>query len=124
MKSDHIIPGIPMPPSLTTYLEVLGEDDTLKLIMELGGAPIYFTENPKTRSRIAGVVGHDKAAALARELGMGSHHLPNAKRWAAYQYRRRNVPDREIARLLRVSDRTVASWLKRHTDSAQAELPF
>lgn len=96
--------------------------------MTFGGADLYLTPTPKGRSRLAGLVGHAKAAELAEAAAHLPRRIPTAKPWVAAVYRAQGLPVAEIARKLHVSDVTVRAYLKRYgasgaTSSRQPRLP-
>ncbi|WP_126976512.1 helix-turn-helix domain-containing protein [Frigidibacter oleivorans] len=103
---------IPPPPAhVAPYVRVLGLDLAVEFLMTFGGAEIYIAASPQARNRVAGLVGRDKALALAEELL--PRRVPTAKPWIAAVLRSQGLPVAEIARRLHATDVTVRSWLKR-----------
>lgn len=105
---------LPRPPAhVEPFVRVLGVDDTVTLLSELGGAGIYIGRNPKGQSRLVQLLGRDKAEALASlvETGEWPARIPLAKPWVAQVLRARGLPVLEIARILRTTDVTVRKYL-------------
>ncbi len=104
--------ALTVPAHVQPYVEVLGLELTVALLLECGGAPLYL---PDTRglddSRIVQVLGKDRALALGRHFGRGLVKVPLAKSFIAAYYLSQNVPVVEIARLLHVDRSTVQRWL-------------
>ena len=79
--------------------------------MQFGGAELYLATAPK-RSRLAQVIGVDKAADLAAQAHRLSARVPVAKRWLARVMKSKGLSNAEIARKLHVTDVTVRAYLK------------
>ena len=102
--------ALKVPAHVQPFVDVLGADLTERLVMELGGAPVYLSERPQGRSKAVDVLGVEKTIALARALGPGMVKIPNAKRWLAARLSSRSVAVYEIARRLHMSERAVRGW--------------
>lgn len=105
---------LPRPPAhVEPFVRVLGVDDTVTLLSELGGAAIYMGHNPTTRSRLVQLLGRDKAEALVSLVQSGEWpaRIPLAKAWVAQVLHARGLPVLEIARILRTTDVTVRKYL-------------
>ncbi len=103
---------IPPPHNVAPFVEILGEELCVDFLLTFGGAPIYFTDNPKSRNRVADLVGHRKTGELADRLGSRlSVHIPTAKHWLAAVLKARGVAVQEIARTLHVSIPTVRKYV-------------
>lgn len=103
----------PRPPAnLEGYVDVLGVDLTVELLMQLGGSEVYFAEDPKGKGMVERIVGREKAAALSGLSSSLSRRVPTGNRWCAQVLRSKGLPVAEIARRLRVTDTTVRSYLK------------
>lgn len=112
--------GTPPPPAhIAPYVHVLGPELAVRFLLSFGGAELYLAANPKGRSRVAGLVGVEKAAALAGEFL--PRRVPTAKPWIATVWRSQGLPVAEIARRLHVSDVTVRNWLRRAAPVAAPE---
>lgn len=118
----------PEPPAhIDAYVQVLGVDLAVEFLMTFGGAQLYIAPNPKKRSRLAGLIGLEKARALARVSDNLPARVPTAKPWIASVMHSKGLPVSEIARTLHVSDVSVRSWLRKSafiidTDHRQASL--
>ena len=53
------------PAQAEAYVSVLGVDGAIAFLLAFGGTEIYLARNPQARSRVAALVGRDKAEALA-----------------------------------------------------------
>ncbi|RJG46458.1 helix-turn-helix domain-containing protein [Mesorhizobium sp. DCY119] len=103
---------IPVPANVEPYVRVLGIDLTIAFLTEFGGAELYLARMPQGRSRVARLVGRDKAAALAEAAERLPRRVPLAKRWIAEVYWSKGLSTAEIARRLRSTDVSVRGWLK------------
>jgi len=106
--------GLPPPPAhVEPYVRVLGTDLAVEFLLAFGGAEIYLAAAPKGRSRLAAVIGIEKAAALADTAELLPRRVPTAKPWIATVMRAQGLPVAEIARRLHTSDVSVRAWLKK-----------
>ncbi len=105
---------LPPPPAhVEPYVRVLGIEMTVEFLMEFGGAELYLAKTPKARSRLAALIGIDKAKALAASAELLQRRVPTAKPWIASVMRAKGLPIAEIARTLHVSDVSVRNMLKK-----------
>lgn len=93
------------------YVEVLGTDLTVEFLLSFGGAEIYITQDPRSRSRVVDLIGRKNAVALAAVADRLPRRVPLAKAWIAAVLHARGLPKNEIARRLHVSDVTVRKFL-------------
>jgi hypothetical protein len=107
---------IPVPANLEPYVRVLGVDLAIAFLTEFGGAELYIGKRPQQRSRLAKLVGVEKAAALAAAAEGLPKRVPLGKRWMAKVHQARGLSTAEIARRLRASDVAVRGWLKAADD--------
>lgn len=118
--ADKAAPSVPA--HIAPYVRILGVDLAVEFLLAFGGAQLYIAPNPKNRSRLATLVGVDKARELARVAEDLPARVPTAKPWIAAILRTKNLPVSEIARRLHSSDVSVRAWLKKH-ESSQGENP-
>jgi DNA-binding transcriptional regulator YiaG len=112
-------PLLPPPPAhVAPYVSVLGTADAVTFFLTFGGAELYLAANPKGRSRLAALIGAERASALARISERLPARVPTAKPWIAAVWASEGLPKSEIARRLHVSDVTVRGWLKRPAANA------
>lgn len=104
-------PVIRAPAQIQPYIDVLGVEDTVKFLLEFGGAELSLRSSPR-RGRVAELFGQEKAAELADVAGHLPRRIPLAKPWLAQQLREKGLPVAEIARTLHVSDVSVRAYLK------------
>lgn len=110
--------GWPPPPAhVAPYVDVLGPEQALDFLLEFGGAELYLARAPQRRSRVARLVGADRARALANISERLPARVPLAKPWCAAMLRARGLPVAEIARRLHASDVAVRGWLRRAPDT-------
>lgn len=104
--------ALPFPPAnLRPYVEVLGVDLTVAVLLELGGAEVNWSLNPRS-SALVKLVGRDKAEALAERMDDPISRVPLGNAWIAPVLHARGYATAEIARRLRVSDVTVRQYLR------------
>lgn len=113
------------------YVEALGQDMAVTFLLEFGGAEIYLATSPKSRSRVAKLVGWDKAVALAQLSERLQRRVPLANKWIAASLKARGLSVADIARRMRASDVAVRKWISEHEapdqrkpDPDQPELPL
>ena len=95
------------------FVAVLGAKLAVQFLLQFGGAELYLAKNPKGRSAVAELVGHDKARALAESDGVAAQRrIPLAKRWLATMLSWQGHSTAQIARTLRVTDTSARKWLK------------
>lgn len=116
----------PIPAQLEPFVRVLGPDDAVTFLMTFGGAEMYFAKAPKGRSRLAQVLGFEKAEALAAEAESNPsmpRRIPLGKAWIAQLHHQRGLPVAEIARRLHTTDVTVRKYLANRGESTPVEDP-
>ncbi|MEL6587730.1 MAG: helix-turn-helix domain-containing protein [Pseudomonadota bacterium] len=113
------------PAHIAPYVDVLGSDLALKLLIELGGSEVYFGAQAGSGGKLAKVVGRDKARELAQRVGAHTHRVPLPRKWLIVQLRAKGLPVAEIARRLHVTDVTVRRHLSdRPRDDRQSSFGF
>lgn len=103
------------PPAVAPYVRALGVDLTVEVLLEFGGAEIYFSPTSNGRSKLAKLVGAERAAELTQTLQAGTRghrRVPTARRWIAFRLRDRGLPIAEIARRLHVTDVGLRKWFE------------
>lgn len=104
---------IPRPPAhVQPYVDALGADLALDLLLAFGGSEVYLASRPTEKSRVAQVIGLDGVAALAQVSDSLKSRIPTARPWCAACLRARGLPVAEIARRLSANDSSVRRWLK------------
>lgn len=109
---DHVVP----------YVRAVGLHKTVQLLLECGGAPLYFAKNPTFRSRVVAIVGEEGVQALEEELGTRAPRVPLANRWIATYLAADGMKVHEIARRMHTSDVTVRNYLKGRSAPGQLNL--
>ena len=105
-------PACQAPPHVQPYVDALGHDRALALLLAFGGSEVYLASRPTERSRVAQVIGTDGVAALAGISDTLKSRIPTARPWCAACLRAGGLPVAEIARRLSANDSSVRRWLK------------
>jgi hypothetical protein len=105
-------PTIQTPVQIAPFVDVLGIDGAIEFLLEFGGAELKFARNPRETSQLSQLVGIDNARALGVAAARLPRRIPLAKRWLAMQLKSQGLSIAEIARKLRVQDKTASAFLK------------
>ena len=109
------LPARPMPKptaQVGVYVEILGADLAVTFLLTFGGAELYLAQNPKGRSQVEAVIGHDTARALAAQDHRLQRRVPLAKKWLAQMLNWQGHSIAHIARTLRTTDVSVRNMLR------------
>jgi hypothetical protein len=93
------------------YVEALGPDLALSLILHFGGADLYIPEKPTNASELVAVIGFDGVQKLQAVRDRLQYRVPVANRWAARIMAWQGLSNAAIARRLRVTTTSVRLWL-------------
>jgi DNA-binding NtrC family response regulator len=105
----------PKPPAqLQPYVDILGPELTVELLLCFGGAELYIPADPKGRGWLERLVGTDKAKELARAAHLLQRRIPLGNAWVAACLHHQGWSITAIARKLRVTDVTVRRHLDRY----------
>ena len=79
----EITRAMPRPTAqVAPYVEVLGAELAVKLILAFGGSEIHLATDPKGRSAVEHLIGQEKAKALAAHTAMQmKQRVPLARKW-------------------------------------------
>ncbi|MBA5777456.1 helix-turn-helix domain containing protein [Stappia sp. F7233] len=100
-----------IPANIAPYVDALGVDDTIRLLLELGGSQIHLPRaGTSSRSMAAGLLGAEKIAMLAAVMGHGYIKVPLGKKWIAQVMFARGESLNAIARTVRSDVATVRRW--------------
>ncbi|WP_386173173.1 helix-turn-helix domain-containing protein [Sulfitobacter sp. R86518] len=99
------------PANIQVYEDILGTDGAVEFLLTFGGAELYMPTDPKGGSKVAQLVGIEKARALADASHAMKARIPTAKRWIAQVLKSKGLPVAEIARKLHMTDVTVRKYL-------------
>lgn len=97
-------------PELKPFVEVLGEDDTAKVFLELGGSQVYLSTRRPRDGVVTKLLGPDKTRLLAGKLcgGTGGYiKIPLGREWLVNVMARKGMTDNVIARTIRCDVATV-----------------
>lgn len=120
----------PPPENLSLYVEVLGLDDTLRLIEARGGTKIWIPKgvgnsSNAAREKLEAEFGKQMARELIRTFGGDFVKVPLCHEWRTALYRHRGMSMAEIARQLNCHEETVSRRLsRRQGNTAQGAWPF
>lgn len=105
----------PKPPAqVAPYVDILGPELTVQLLLTFGGAELYIPHSPQGRSRIETLVGRDKVKALVKADHLLQRRVPLANPWVAACLHFQGLATNEIARKLRITDVTVRKYLSNY----------
>lgn len=99
----------PIPDHVALYVDAIGEDATIELLLACGGSEIYLADKP-VGSMVTRAIGEPATIELARKVGYGHIKLPIARRWIAAALFAKGKSKAEIARRVRVDVATVRRW--------------
>jgi DNA-binding transcriptional regulator YiaG len=106
------MPIIKTPVQIAPFVEVLGVDGTVDFLLAFGGAELAFSKSPRETSKLSQHVGHDKAKLLGVAAARLPTRIPLQKRWIAQVLDAQGLSRADIARRMRVQDKTVRRYLK------------
>ncbi|HQS09489.1 MAG TPA: hypothetical protein PLK13_11765 [Xanthobacteraceae bacterium] len=112
-----------MPENIAPYVRAIGIDKTVELLLEFGGASLYFGKNPTMRSRVVALIGAEAVKAMEAGLGSFGERVPLANRWIANYLAAQSVPTQEIARRLRTTNVTVRNYLRGRSAPGRLNAP-
>lgn len=101
----------PIPAHIAAYVQVIGEDETEKLLLNFGGAPAYFALRPEKVNSLAEHISRESIKKLADAFGGRCARVPMGNEFLARHMRSKLIPVNEIARQLRKTDKWVRSAL-------------
>lgn len=102
-----------VPPSIAKIIEVIGEKQCAKLMLEFGGSQIYLVAGPRSRqSKVCRAMGVEAIIALGDELQTFEMRVPIGNKYLARYFRREGLSVQEIACRLRISTPAVRAHLK------------
>lgn len=102
-----------VPERLAPFVDAIGIDRTVNLILAFGGTERYFpTRQPRSDTPLVRTIGARAALALGREFMGAKVRVPLATRFVARYLRGKGQSVNAIARRLRRSDVTVRMYLR------------
>ena len=103
----------PKPPAhVAVFVELLGAEKTATLLLEMGGAEVYYTTNPTPRNRIVQLLGLEAALILASQDHRLPRELPVANKWLCQYLAWKGLSAAHIACRVRVTTATVRRHLR------------
>lgn len=109
---------------IAQYVRIIGPEAAASLFLGYGGAPIYFAERaPAKNSALLEILTAEQIGLLASELGIRISRVPMANAFIARHMRSRGASILEIARTIRVADKTVRIYLRGDVAQRQSSPP-
>lgn len=103
----------PVPPAhVAPFVEALGAEGAIEVLLQFGGAEVHMAGRPRARSRLVAAIGPEAAARLAAVADRLPRRWPLAKPWIAQSLHAQGLPVAEIARRLHASDVAVRGWVR------------
>lgn len=105
---------VKVPAHIEGYMEILGEDLTMKFLLRFGGSVTYL---PATTSRqdsaITEAIGTELAVKLGQRVGPGLVNIPLAKEWIARNmFYNKGLKINQICTKLHMSQPTIRKYIK------------
>ncbi len=114
-----------IPANLSSYVDLIGVDATVRLIMAYGGSPIYLAQRGTGGTgyrKLVSTIGEEATDKLAKEMGIRIHRCPIAPSFVARHFRGQGISVLEIARILHRTDKTIREYLSVGGGSPAARL--
>ena len=112
----------PDPPAeLRELYAVLGRAHTIRFLLTFGGAELYIATTPRPSSRVAQLVGMERAAQLGAIRDRLPARVPLCKPWIARVMHADGASVSTIARTLHNTDTTVRRWLRDGRSEGEAD---
>lgn len=103
--------SIKTPVQIAPIVDVLGIDGTVDFLLEFGGAELSFSRNPRETSQLVQLVGLENARELGVVAAILPDRIPLQKRWLTAVLHSKGLSINQIARKLRIQDKTVRAYL-------------
>lgn len=100
-----------VPNHVMPYVDAIGLDATVRLLLTLGGTSVSLPKHYIRDSALARVLTQEEVLTLSRCLGYGDILLPNASSFVSRCLRGQGKSYREIARMVRRTERTVQKYI-------------
>ncbi len=102
----------PVPANIQPFVRILGVDDTIELLLKLGGSDIYF---PQSRTHVdallANIIGQERACLLGKALNQNIVRVPVASTFICRHLKGAGRSVQEISRAVRLSNVAVRGHL-------------
>lgn len=95
------------PAHIDAYIEVLGPPLAVRFLIEFGGAPAYFPNEPKGRGEMENMIGADKLRELGQRMRDNRVELPMPKSWLILALHAEGKTVATICRTLKTSSTNV-----------------
>lgn len=117
--------NVQVPANLAVYVDTLGHDKAMELLLELGGAHCYFADDPTFGSIASSVIGQEAVSAIGRALKGGPRtRVPTAKVWISRYLYAEGWSISAIARKLHMTDVTVRKYIRAHKTTDRTLFDF
>jgi hypothetical protein len=103
-----------VPANVEPFVRLVGADNTVKLILALGGAQVYLPKQigGKSGAKLVDLIGRDAAVRLCRVHGSRVERFPLSPVFVARHLKGQGAAISEIARVLHRSDKTIRGYLR------------
>lgn len=102
-----------VPPSVSEFIDLIGEDKTALLLLKVGGTLAQFSEGrTHDDTLVARAIGREAALTLGQHFGAVPKLIPMGNKFLARHLRAKGYSVQEIARLIRCTAVSVRSYLK------------
>lgn len=105
--SDPIRP----PAHVEPYVNILGEELAVKFLLSFGGAELYFKWKSDARDDLLALIGAEAVRKLADAQSRLPRRVPKADAYIARVLTAQGLTIAQVARKVRVTDKTVRSYL-------------
>lgn len=100
-----------IPANVQLFVDIIGLNDAVKLLLACGGSTIYFGRRPNG-GLVEQAIGEAAARQIGRELGGMQYKVPLSPRFLARFLRSQGDSTAKIARTLRMSEGTARQHLQ------------
>lgn len=100
------------PAHLDPYIEVLGPELAVRFLIEFGGTPAYFPDDPKGKSAAEALIGPERLRALGARMPSNWAEIPMPRPWLIRALDAEGKSVAAICRLLHTSSTNVKKQLR------------
>jgi hypothetical protein len=111
--------ALPRPPAhVAPYVDLLGPERAVALLLSFGGSRLYLARDPGGRSEAEALLGRDGMEALCSLRPGEVIRVPTCRRWLSHVLKARGLSVNEIARRLHVTDVAIWKYLRDAPDGS------
>ena len=109
------------PAHLDAYIEVLGPELAIRFLIEFGGAPMYFPNDPAGRSAAEQMIGAQRLRNLGARMMAQKTEIPMPRNWLIRALHAEGRSVSQISRILKTTSSNVKRSLR---EAKQRPAPF